>query len=669
MFKKHYKITTQSILSSKDRKKLFSELQKQFDKESIVQLNKLSPEMYVQKVEKSKIVIYRNALNPLFVAPISNENIFPTIYALDLFPNLVKQVFYISDDVLYFIENGANLMWKGVINFYQLQHFNSDELVSIRLISGKTVAIGTIPLGKELIEKMNKIEGIAAVILHFMNDALFKSGNQNLNQYFEISNQKIYSDNDKKEFDSNKSALPSLFDYSQSENKEDLKKDFNISTKVDFLSLPNQTKSKTCDEQEKDFQTTVEEDNFLKIPLQQEANIANDDPIFNNMDLDGLKDDDDSQKKVEDFTFLEKTAKLISVKEIDQIIFESFMNSIVLTVKPTHFPIENSTFWTQHMSISCASGKNLPDIKNSSYKKMSKFFSEMEKKGFLRYKEASKKNPTPLIENINKSHEFVKSWIPTISAPIQKEKTVEIKSVKFDCQFQIENLFEANELVQSYFGEVKLKHLYSEKQIADLLTLYSLKENLVLKKNVLLNSKLKSDFHFDSLVSPSVSGKTRFNLANSESSATEEEFKKEDEEIKKKELFQVSFKTLLMKFLLNCTPWSRITETKTGKQSLKKGKHTEVIIYIEKNSNRFHTRVSGLDAFGFNLKEIQHSMQLKFASSASLSEKVSKKIEVEEINVQGAFKEEMKTFLETELGLADEMIKIVDKVGLKKKRK
>jgi translation initiation factor 2D len=53
-------------------------------------------------------------------------------------------------------------------------------------------------------------------------------------------------------------------------------------------------------------------------------------------------------------------------------------------------------------------------MKNSSYKKIGKFFQSLSKLGVIEYKEA-KKGSNPMITKINMNHPKVKDWTPTIN--------------------------------------------------------------------------------------------------------------------------------------------------------------------------------------------------------------------------------------------------------------
>lgn len=82
MFKKDFSYATQNPLSQKDRKKLWKDLEKIFDSQSIADLYINFEQFHVNKVEKSKVVIYTSETDPLFIDATSKGDFFPSVYTL-----------------------------------------------------------------------------------------------------------------------------------------------------------------------------------------------------------------------------------------------------------------------------------------------------------------------------------------------------------------------------------------------------------------------------------------------------------------------------------------------------------------------------------------------------------------------------------------------------------
>ena len=73
---------------------------------------------------------------------------------------------------------------------------------------------------------------------------------------------------------------------------------------------------------------------------------------------------------------------------------EAFLNAVKLMVDDSKLPIENADFWNNYI-LPCRNPEVTLNIKNSKYKKLGKFFSQLDKDGLITYKEANKKQLTP----------------------------------------------------------------------------------------------------------------------------------------------------------------------------------------------------------------------------------------------------------------------------------
>ena len=596
MFKKPYKLSTQSILSTKDRKNLISQLQKQFDLKPASSVSILT-EWKVKKIEKSKVLIYTDQINPLFVDSTSNHNLFPTLYAFNFFPDLVKWVFYICPTVSKFIENGANLMWKGVLNFEEIGNFKVDDLAVVRTTLGNSIAVGIIPIDKQTILKIGRLEGVAVYVFHYLGDWLYKSGNQQLAS-------SVLTKVDQTEY-----APTTIVEMSLSLTEEiSEKKTLNVTQMISEL---------------------------------YELNPINEKPVENNNPL---------EISMEPFSD--------SAEINDRVILQSFLNAVHLNLKKEDFPIENSHFWNNHI-VPCFPTAQIPDIKLSSYKKMGQFFKELDKLGVLKYKEVSKKNATAVLESINYQHELVKNWKPNIELSTLKELKEPQKATKFESLFRVTNLYKPSIIVLGYLEENVEREYLEKDELSIMLKKYLNKEKLIVKDRINLNEKLKKDFALEKTVAVN---------KNKDSLLIDEEgtLQSNNPIAENSKVNKMSFKSLLTEILKHCSPAFKVTDAKTNKEVLKKGRHMFVGILIEKIGNKFLTKISGLDFYGLNLKDLLYELQIKFATSGSIQEKVLNKLIVEEVAIQGCFGEELSQFLVNEVGLLENCIQIVDKVKLKK---
>lgn len=67
MFKKPIKFSQTNIVGGKDRKKLKKDLSKYFHSDTVDQVFLNTDELTQEKVQGNKVVIYKDAKNPLFV--------------------------------------------------------------------------------------------------------------------------------------------------------------------------------------------------------------------------------------------------------------------------------------------------------------------------------------------------------------------------------------------------------------------------------------------------------------------------------------------------------------------------------------------------------------------------------------------------------------------------
>ena len=68
---------------------------------------------------------------------------------------------------------------------------------------------------------------------------------------------------------------------------------------------------------------------------------------------------------------------------------EAFLNAVKLMVDDSKLPIENADFWNNYI-LTCRNPEVTLDIKNSKYKKLGKFFSQLDKDGLITYKKQIK---------------------------------------------------------------------------------------------------------------------------------------------------------------------------------------------------------------------------------------------------------------------------------------
>ncbi|TIA89789.1 hypothetical protein E3P99_01874 [Wallemia hederae] len=99
----------------------------------------------------------------------------------------------------------------------------------------------------------------------------------------------------------------------------------------------------------------------------------------------------------------------LSTKDVDEMLKNALIHAITTSLQSSELPMQASTLLSAHVLPSRSSriDPSITDLKNSSYKKATKFLKAMEKEDLLSFKE-HKSNVT--ITRINASHPLVKSW-------------------------------------------------------------------------------------------------------------------------------------------------------------------------------------------------------------------------------------------------------------------
>jgi translation initiation factor 2D len=122
MFKKKFKVSTQTLVSNKDKKHIINILKQVYNESEVDKLITTHSEIRQDKLPSSKDSIYTLISDeegevPILACHEAKGNILellPTIYALFKVPFLVPTRFYLKTGVESFITNGAHLMWPGV---------------------------------------------------------------------------------------------------------------------------------------------------------------------------------------------------------------------------------------------------------------------------------------------------------------------------------------------------------------------------------------------------------------------------------------------------------------------------------------------------------------------------------------------------------------------------
>lgn len=95
-------------------------------------------------MEKSKVHIYASDTDPLFVDATSKGDFFPTVYALQMAPKLIKVYIKLKPTVDKIALKGSNIFWPGVQEIEVLWNFTQDDVVGVKNSEGIIIAVGAI---------------------------------------------------------------------------------------------------------------------------------------------------------------------------------------------------------------------------------------------------------------------------------------------------------------------------------------------------------------------------------------------------------------------------------------------------------------------------------------------------------------------------------------------
>lgn len=107
---------------------------------------------------------------------------------------------------------------------------------------------------------------------------------------------------------------------------------------------------------------------------------------------------------------------------MDEHLKEAFLNVLKLSKVEGELPIDSGRFYIDYMLLARSEGVKL-DVKDSSFKKLGKFYEEMAKKKFIQFKPAKEKKGQQgsTITKIFWECEELKNYIPTIKKMGEKD--------------------------------------------------------------------------------------------------------------------------------------------------------------------------------------------------------------------------------------------------------
>ncbi len=117
------------ILSKKDKKDFMKLFKSQYNQEIVEFIFNTFDKIQISKISlensKKRIMCYEN--NPIFFE-YTNDLFYPTVYLLNMFPDIMTKKAIIYEETDSYLANGADLMLKGVLNREEIKNKGSFKL-------------------------------------------------------------------------------------------------------------------------------------------------------------------------------------------------------------------------------------------------------------------------------------------------------------------------------------------------------------------------------------------------------------------------------------------------------------------------------------------------------------------------------------------------------------
>ncbi|XP_059175627.1 eukaryotic translation initiation factor 2D-like [Physella acuta] len=356
MFQKPFRVKTQTSIKSSDRKKLRADILKQFSVLTESDVTVLVPnkeEMSITKINTSadeNILVYFTGKNPIFFE--NFKTLYPTVYTLWQYPSLLP-VFRTWPPVFEKLQKGADLMLPGVISDKEpspkmFGNLKKGDLVCISIAGNKS----PLALGKALLSGedmyMSAMRGKGVQVLHIMGDNLWELGDKSRPPLVPEDVPSV--DGGDGEGEGTEGQSPPTGDGGLTELADGV------------VGLEVGGDDKTSDQ-----------------PVGTAANNESSD----------VSSEDEEKVEEED-----------PIDEMDELLHFCFACAIKAKVQKSDLPLLTSHFLRNFMQP--YSGGKPMDLKNSSFKKLSKFLQSKVKDGYIKMKEQTK--GVDVITEVDKSH-------------------------------------------------------------------------------------------------------------------------------------------------------------------------------------------------------------------------------------------------------------------------
>eukprot|EP00002_Diphylleia_rotans_P038077 TRINITY_DN8602_c0_g1_i1.p1 TRINITY_DN8602_c0_g1~~TRINITY_DN8602_c0_g1_i1.p1 ORF type:complete len:668 (-),score=166.90 TRINITY_DN8602_c0_g1_i1:32-2035(-) len=643
MFKKPFKVQSQTLLRSSEKKRFRSRLLEVFPKlteETLSVLIDPKDDITCQRVVASSGIhlIYTVLSEPLFIDAEQKGDLFPTLYAIWRAPSIVDSV-TIHVPVFKYIQSGADLMLPGIRlppgGIAELGPLKIGERRAIVLSNHPAaVAVGSLLVGNDHIRK-NGMKGKGIRVVHFFKDYVWKSGSKTI-PHAEADAVESASEDDGESDVSSEEDLPPAGELAEAafvaqekaqkttvlprdeaevpeEWDDGIENDPHLVEAIERLEkskLENLAKEKTkalqkqtaiADEKVDDGSDSDEQDGHESDGGDSDSSDEDDTPAGPSR-KNKVADEDDANPATSQLP----NTPTISPAEMDALLERCLLQAIKTMVKDKELPLLVSIFYSNYMLASRPTDSYV-DIKKSTYKKLSQFLKAIEKRGILKVKDV---RGVQQITSINRSHPEVVQFKEDkqLASKIIESAAASTSSPSDAAEFVIRELYQPPQQIVKMFPSQSSKAMYTASEIREVFETYARREELILPLDP---HKMRLDPRLAQL------------------------FKLEGTEILAVDHFAKLFQGRM----------NVVYELRRGDEDpvYSKGALPTIQLIAENRTGKKHvTRIIGLEQFLLNPEQLAQEFRTQFASSTSVSPLPGKGAGME-VLVQGNIIKELTT--------------------------
>ncbi|PKU86392.1 eukaryotic translation initiation factor 2D isoform X1 [Dendrobium catenatum] len=607
MFKKPIEAKALQRLSGADRKKLRRNTKERFPLASDADIDALLPlkaEITVAKLP-NRVHIYgvEGGLPVLFDVDGRDNDIFPTVYALWIVPELLPAFVLKGGEVSRFVIGGADLMFPGIsIPSEGFPSFLAGQPWAVKVPGNAApIAVGTTMMSSADALKAG-LRGKALRVLHYYRDFLWE-----LAEGRYIPNGGFLED---------------------------------IVIEDPALCTTSHTSDASGDTLNDALDTVIDKnEQLLDIPVVHAEEDAD--------SLHGDSKNDDLGEMAADMARLNVSVSVSAEEqnevrghvgqsnEIDALLDKCLLQALHTTVKDKDLPLSGSILWSNHV-LACRPAGITLDIKRSSHKKLSKWLQSKCSAGLVSAKEDKHKKEIILL-SVNRAHPDYISFKPekrVTEFVDQKPDTSAADAHQTRSQLEVVEIYKSNAHVNLIFTSVgsDTGKYYTAPEATDVVFRYIEKENLTnpMNKAVVVLDATLCDALFKGTIKKGVMYPT---------------------EIQKKDLGAT--------FLNRMQAFHRVS--RDSEVAVRKGSIRPIQIMTERRQgNKKVTRVSGVEYFLMDAESLASELQKKFACSTSVSELPGKKGQYEVV-IQGGVIDDLAKHLVDYYGVPKRYIEVLDK--------